>query len=166
MLSAEERAEIEHDLHHYPEKRAACIEAMKIVQRRRGWVPDDAITSIAELLDMSAAELDGVATFFNQIYRSPVGENVILFCESISCYLLGCNSLRDALCDKLGVGRGETTTDGEFTLVPTQCLGCCDHAPAMMVNDTLYHDVSIEGLDGILSKHRGNGPRRRQGDTP
>ena len=154
MLSQEERAEIEADLAHYPNKRAACIEAMKVVQRHRRWVSDESIKDIAELLEMSPTELDGVATFFNQIYRRPVGRNVVLMCNSVTCFMLGQPALERQFSKCLGVGPGMTTTDDEFTVIPTQCLGCCDHAPAVMVNDDLHHDVDPGQIDGLIARYR------------
>lgn len=153
MLTEEERQEIEKELGHYDYKRAACIEAMKIVQRHRGWVSDESLEDLAPLLEMSVAELDNVATFYNLIYRKPVGENVILLCDSISCWLMGYEGIRDHLQDRLGIQYGQTTSDGKFTLLPMVCLGTCDHAPAMMVGEELYRDLSPEKVDQILEKY-------------
>jgi NADH-quinone oxidoreductase subunit E len=153
MLTEEERQEIEEELGHYDHKRAACIEAMKIVQRHRGWVSDESLEDLAPLLEMSVAELDNVATFYNLIYRKPVGENVILLCDSISCWLMGYEGIRDHLQERLGIQYGQTTSDGKFTLLPMVCLGTCDHAPAMMVGEELYRDLSPEKVDQILEKY-------------
>ncbi|MEJ2263784.1 MAG: NADH-quinone oxidoreductase subunit NuoE [Anaerolineales bacterium] len=153
MLTEEERQEIEKELGHYDYKRAACIEAMKIVQKHRGWVSDESLEDLAPLLEMSVAELDNVATFYNLIYRKPVGENVILLCDSISCWLMGYEGIRDHLQDRLGIQYGQTTSDGKFTLLPMVCLGTCDHAPAMMVGEELYRDLSPEKVDLILKKY-------------
>lgn len=154
MLTEAERQEIEKELEHYEYKRAACIEALKILQRHRGWVSDEGLTDLAPLLEMSAAELDNVATFYNLIYRQPVGENVILLCDSISCWLMGYENIRDYLQDHLGIKYGETTEDGKFTLIPMVCLGTCDHAPAMMVGEALYRDLTPEKIDQIIEKYR------------
>lgn len=153
MLTEEERQEIEKELGHYDYKRAACIEAMKIVQKHRGWVSDESLEDLAPLLEMSVAELDNVATFYNLIYRKPVGENVILLCDSISCWLMGYEGIRDHLQERLGIQYGQTTSDGKFTLLPMVCLGTCDHAPAMMVGEELYRDLSPEKVDLILKKY-------------
>ena len=102
---------------------------------------------------MSVAELDNVATFYNLIYRKPVGENVILLCDSISCWLMGYEGIRDHLQERLGIQYGQTTSDGKFTLLPMVCLGTCDHAPAMMVGEELYRDLSPEKVDQILEKY-------------
>ena len=89
MLAPEERTEIEAEFPHYPNRKAVCIDAMKIVQKHRGWVSDEALRDIGELLGMSDADLDGVATFYNLIFRQPVGRHVIYLCDSVSCWIMG-----------------------------------------------------------------------------
>lgn len=150
MLSAQERHEIEEEIHHYEHRQAACIEAMKIVQKHRGWVSDEGIRDVAEIIGMTPAELDSVATFYNLIFRKPVGKHVIMVCDSVSCWIMGYDNVRDCLMKKLGVGLGETTPDGKFTLLPVCCLGTCDRAPAMMVGDDLHQDLTPEKIDTIL----------------
>ncbi len=150
MLSPEERREIEAEFAHYPDKRALTIDAMKVVQKHRGWVSDEALKDIAELLEVSVDELDSVATFYNLIFRKPVGRHVIMVCDSISCWIMGYDRLRDQLTKRLGVKMGETTPDGRFTLLPIVCLGTCDHAPAMMIDNDLHRDIDMDRLDSIL----------------
>ena len=150
MLSPQEIAEIEHELEHVPRKAGVCIEALKAVQRHRGWVCDEAVREVAAFLDMSAAEVDSVATFYNLIFRRPVGRHVIFLCDSVSCWIMGCDRLRETLGERLGVGFGETTGDDRFTLLPIQCLGTCDHAPALMIDDDLHQDVASEAVAEIL----------------
>jgi NADH-quinone oxidoreductase subunit E len=154
MLSPEERQEIEAELPRYPHKQAVCIDAMKIVQRHRGWVSDESIRDIAELLGMSPDDLDGVATFYNLIYRKPVGRHVILLCNSVSCWIMGYERLRERLCQQLGIQFGETTPDGRFTLLPIVCLGTCDHAPALMIDNDLHRDLSPDAVNRILENYR------------
>jgi NADH-quinone oxidoreductase subunit E len=154
MLSPEERREIETEFPHYPTKRALSIDALRIVQKHRGWVSDEALEDIGELLGLSGADLDGVATFYNLIFRKPVGKHVIYLCDSVSCWIMGCRSLGDQLSTRLSAQFGETTADGRFTLLPIVCLGDCDHAPAMMIDDDLHHDVEVAKLDGILERYR------------
>ena len=154
MLSEDEKREIEEQLKHYDTKRPAFIEALKIVQRYRGWVSDEAIQDIAAFLEMTPDELDNVATFYNLIFRRPVGKYVILLCDSVSCWLLGYDAVRERIRERLGIGLGETTADGTFTLLPNVCLGTCDHAPAMMINDELYRDLTVERVDEILEQVR------------
>lgn len=153
-LSAEERREIEAEFAHYPTKRAVCIDAMKIVQRHRGWISDESLQDIAQLLEMSLDELDSVATFYNLLYRKPVGRHVVLLCDSVSCWIMGYNRLRERFCSKLGVRLGETTADGRFTLLPIVCLGTCDHAPAMMVDEDLHRDLDPDGAEKALENYK------------
>ena len=153
MLSEKEIQDIDHEAAKLPYKKAAVIEALKIVQQQRGWVNDENVKDIAVCLEMSPAEVDSVATFYNLIFRKPVGRHVILLCNSISCFVMGYKNIYDALQQKLNIKFGETTADQRFTLLPNACLGCCDHAPALIVNGDLYTDISIEKLDDILLKY-------------
>jgi NADH-quinone oxidoreductase subunit E len=156
MLSEEERREIEHEMQHFEYKRGASIEALKILARHRGgWVSDESIQDLAPVLEMTPEELDSVATFYNLVFRKPVGKHIILVCDSISCWVMGYESIYAHLSEKLGIKFGETTEDGEFTILPNPCLGTCDHAPAMMVDDQLFQDLTPEGLDQILASFRG-----------
>ncbi|HYE36069.1 MAG TPA: NADH-quinone oxidoreductase subunit NuoE [Methylocaldum sp.] len=153
VLSEQETTEILAAAGHYPNKSAASVEALKIVQKQRGWVSDEALKTVAELLEMSPDELDGVATFYNLIFRRPVGEHVILCCDSVSCWMLGADRLREHLSERLGIGLGETTADGRYTLLPIVCLGSCDHAPVLMVGEELYQDVDETKIDELLEKN-------------
>ncbi len=154
MLTPEERHEIEAEISHYPNRKSACIDAMKIIQRHRGWVSDESIQDVAELLGMTPADVDGVATFYNLIFRRPVGRHVILVCDSVSCWIMGYDRVSEHLCKRLGVGLGETTADGRFTLLPVVCLGTCDHAPAMMIDSDLHQDLDPEKVDMALEEYR------------
>lgn len=153
MLTEEERREIEAELPFYAQKRAVCIEALKIVQRHRGWVSDEGLQGIAELLEMTTDELDGVATFYNLIFRQPVGRHVILVCDSVTCWIMGYDRLCAQLAARLGIKLGATTADGRFTLLPIVCLGTCDHAPALMIDNDLYQDVDPDKIEAILAKY-------------
>jgi NADH-quinone oxidoreductase subunit E len=153
MLTAEEKKEIEAEFPRYEQKRAACVEALKIVQRHRGWVSDEALIAVADFLEMTPAELDGVATFYNLIFRKPVGKHIILVCDSVSCWIMGYERILQHLQDRLGIVLGETTTDGVFTLLPIVCLGACDQAPAMMIDDELYGNLDPAKIDEILTKY-------------
>ena len=93
---------------------------------------------------MTPDELDGVATFYNLIFRKPVGRHVIMLCDSVSCWIMGYERLRAQPDDAAGHRLGETTADGRFTLLPIVCLGACDHAPAMMIDDDLHGDLDAE----------------------
>ncbi len=152
-LSAAERHEIEHEISHYPDPRAASIEALKVVQKHRGWVPDAAIPAVAAMLGIPAAELEGVATFYSLIFRQPVGRHVIKLCDSISCHLTGYEALRDAFAAALGIRFGQTTRDGRFTLLPICCLGACDRGACLMIDDDLHGPVEPGDVTKLLEQY-------------
>jgi len=154
MLTNAEKEEIHKEITLYPYAQAACIDALKIVQQHRGWISDEAVGDIASELGMSPEEVDSIATFYTRIYRKPTGRNVILICDSVSCMVMGYESVYKQISEKLSIGLGQTTPDGRFTLLPISCLGDCDHAPALMINDDLYHDVSLTSIDDILQKYQ------------
>jgi len=153
MLNQVEKNEIEAVLDRYPLKRAAGIEALRIVQNHRGWVSDEALLDVAALLDVSATELDAVATFYNLIFRRPVGRHVILVCDSVSCWIMDYQTVADHLKKRLGIEFGQTTADGRFTLLPHACLGACDRAPVMMIDDRLYEFLDPARIDEILDTY-------------
>jgi NADH-quinone oxidoreductase subunit E len=154
VLSDEERDEILREMSHYPDPRAASIEALKVVQRHRGWVSDDAIVATASVIGMPSAELAGVATFYSLIFRSPVGRHVIKVCDSISCHLTGYTELKDAFGRHLGIRYGETTQDGRFTLLPICCLGACDRGPCVMIDDDLHGPLGPDEVTRLLDNYR------------
>jgi NADH-quinone oxidoreductase subunit E len=153
MLTVEEREEIEAKLPDYPNTQAVAIEALLIIQRHQGWVSDEKLRALSDFLRLSVANLDGVATFYNLIRRRPVGRHVALICDSVSCWIMGSEKMRDHLCSRLGTPIGGTTSDGQFTLLPIVCLGACDHAPAMMIDSTLHEDLDEPKVDKILAHY-------------
>jgi len=153
MLSNEEIQEINAELARSVTKASASVDALNIVQRHQGWVSDEAIRDVATMLGMTKDELDAVATFYSFIFRKPVGRHVILVCDSISCWVMGYNPLLDILKTQLNIAFGGTTEDKRFTLLPISCLGACDRAPAMMVDEDLYGPITPEMMDGILGKY-------------
>jgi NADH-quinone oxidoreductase subunit E len=154
MLSEVEIKEIDHEIGIVPNKKAALIEALKIVQQHRRWISDESVQLIASHLGISAAEVDSVATFYNLIFRRPVGRHVILLCDSISCYVMGYEKIYSIIQQKLNIKFGGTTPDQRFTLLPNACLGCCDRAPALMIDEDLYTDLKEENIDEILSRYK------------
>lgn len=153
MLSEEERKDILAEIERFEDMRGACVEALKIVQRHRGFVSDEALRDIAPVLGMTIDELDGVATFYSFIFRKPVGRHMILVCDSVSCWVMGYEKILAYLKESLGIGFGETTGDNRFTLLPVSCIGSCHHAPALMVDGTLYGDLDIPKVDEILKNY-------------
>jgi NADH-quinone oxidoreductase subunit E len=152
-LSDEEVAAIEEEVSHLPQRRSAAIEALRIVQEKRGWISDESLAAVAKQLDMSVDALDAIATFYNLIFRKPVGRHVVMYCDSVSCYILGCDRLAETLQEQLGIAPGETTADGRFTLLPIVCLGACDRAPVMMIGEELYGGVVATGVAQALTRY-------------
>lgn len=153
ILTEQERHDIEHYMHHYPDPRAASLDALKIVQKRNGWVNDAQVTAIAQLLGIAATDIEGVATFYNRIYRQPVGRHVILLCDSIACFLMGAESLADAFKRHLGIQLGQTTSDNRFTLLPICCLGNCDKAPTLMIDEDTIDLMSASDIATVLERY-------------
>ena|SRR5690349_1735793 len=153
MLTQEEKTEIDKAISEVPYKKAAVVEALKIVQARRRWISDDSLKAVASYMEVSPEELDSVATFYNLIFRQPVGRHMILVCDSVSCWVMGYESIVKELREKLVIKFGETTGDNRFTMLPNPCLGTCDCAPALMIDNDLYRNVRSTELDGILKKY-------------
>ncbi len=152
-LTDAEITEIQTIFRHFPEKSAACIEGLKVIQQHRRWVSDEAVRGLAEILEMSPAAIDSVATYYNLIFRRPVGRNVILMCNSVSCWIMGYDQVAACVKRKLAIDYGETTEDDRYTLLTIPCLGTCDHAPAMIVNEDLHRDLTTENVAAILNTY-------------
>lgn len=157
MMMPKERQEIEALLQIYPTHRAVALEALKIVQGRNNWVSDEDLREVAALLEMTPAELDSIATFYSQIFRRPVGEHVIRTCDSVSCWIMAGTTMEERLRQLLGIEPGQTTTDGGFTWLPVSCLGVCEQAPAMMIDNDLYTRVKPDDLDAIVQRYARKG---------
>ena len=150
MLSETERKELDVEIEKYDHRQAAAVDALKILQGHRGWVSDEGIRDLSGFLNMTPDELDSVATFYPFIFRRPVGRHVIFICDSVVCWIMGYEGLLDHLTRKLGIGVGETTPDGRFTLLPVSCVGCCHHAPVLMIDQNMHEDIDNSKLDRIL----------------
>ncbi len=132
-----------------------AVDVLFAYQAHLGWLSDEAVTEAAGLLGMTPLELDEVATFYSLLYRRPVGRHVIHVCDGTVCWMQGHESVLDHLKRTLGIGPGETTADGLFTLLPVCCIGYCDRAPAMLVDLKVHGNLTPEGIDEILGKLRG-----------
>ena len=154
VISDQERKEIEDMFPLVPYKKAVCIDALRIVQKYHGWVSDEAVKELAEILEMSPDEIDSIATFYTMVFRRPIGRHVIMICDSISCWILGYEQILESIKNKLSIKFGETTADNRFTLLPIVCLGNCDHAPTMLIDRDLHNDLTIEKLDEILERYQ------------
>jgi len=134
--------------------REAAVDVMKELQRHYGWLTDEAVQEAAEILGLSPLQVEELATFYEMIYRRPVGRHVIHVCDSISCWSMGGETLMDRFKELLGIEVGTTTADGSFTLLPCCCLGNCGKAPAVMVGERQFGPLSLEGAAALLTELR------------
>ena len=141
--------------------REMAIDVMFALQNHYGYLSDEALEEGATLLGMTPLELEELATFYDFIYREPVGKFVIHVCDGVVCWMNGLQSVVDCLYQKLGIRFGETTEDGLFTLLPTACIGYCDLSPAVLVNGRAYGPLTPEKIDDLLQKLRGEVKRSR-----
>ena len=153
MLTNEERQAVEKEVADCECPQSASVEALQALQRIRGWISDEAIRDVAPFVGMSPEELDGVATFYSFVFRKPVGRHLIFLCDSLTCYIMGHENILEHMNKRLGIGMGETTSDKRFTLLPVSCMGLCDRAPAMMIDEDLYGDLDSVKIGEILEKY-------------
>jgi len=130
--------------------REAAVDVMKELQAHYGCLTDEAVEEAAGLLGISPLQVEELATFYEMIYRQPVGKKVIHVCDSISCWTMGGETMMGHLAGILGINPGETTPDGKFTLLPCCCLGNCGNAPTMMIGDKLYGNLTVSALTDIV----------------
>ena len=139
--------------------RELAVDVMLTLQNHYGYLSDEALEEGSSLLGMTTLELEELATFYDFIYREPVGRYVIHVCDGVVCWMNGYPSVAAYLCSKLGIKAGETTEDGLFTLLPTACIGYCDLSPAMLINGRPYGPLIPAKIDKILEKLRAEAPR-------
>jgi NADH-quinone oxidoreductase subunit E len=154
MLTEELRESLLREIAQVEYPREKAIDVMYALQGHYGWMTDEAMEEAAGLLKMTPLELEELATFYDFIYRQPVGKYVIRICDSTICWMEGHQSLVDYLCSRLNVEVGGTTADGLFTLLPVCCIGYCDRAPAMLINRNVYGHLNPEKIDRIFQKYR------------
>lgn len=153
----EDTKEIKHfkkDLIHKRKQAGALIPLLQSAQESYGYIPEKAIYYISEVVDIPAADIYGVITFYSQFRLKPQGKYVIRICEGTACHVNGAKTIRNILQEELGIGVGDTTDDGMFTLQSVACLGCCSLAPVIMVNDNTHSNLSAKVLKDILKKYR------------
>lgn len=151
VLDEASRRRIAELVSRYPTKRAALIPALHVVQRRcGGWLPDYAIAALADELGLPPSEVYGVVTFYDLFHQKPVGRHRIRVCTNLSCQLRGSDEILESLHELLAVGEGEVTADGRCSFVHFECLGSCDTAPMMMVDDTYHENLTPERVREIV----------------
>jgi NADH-quinone oxidoreductase subunit E len=159
ILNDDLRAAIAAFFPRYPTRRAVVLPALHLVNERLGYVPPAAVAELAEMLGLVPAQVQDTLSFYGFFPQDrPAGCYRVWMCRSISCSACGSEPLMDYLAERLGIRPGETTADGQVTLLPAECLGACDHAPAMLVNDTLYKQMTKEKIDAFVEMVRNQTP--------
>ena len=152
VLSEAHERELAEILSRYPNKMAACIPALHLCQSANdNWVSPEVIQFVSERLELSAAHVKGVVTFYTLFNQHPPGKHQIWVCRTLSCALRGSDQILDHCQRRLGVGIGQTTADGKFTLRTAECLASCGTAPMMQVDKTYYENLTPEKVDEILA---------------
>jgi NADH-quinone oxidoreductase E subunit len=140
----------------YPESRSAVMPALRMAQERHGgWLPPEAFVEVADALDLTPAYVKGVATFYDMFHLEPVGRRLVEVCTNICCGLRGAQEVLRAFERELGIGPGETTEDGEFTLRAVECIGGCGWPTVVAIDNVHRLNVSAEDVPGILQELRG-----------
>jgi NADH-quinone oxidoreductase E subunit len=152
FLSAAASKQIDELIRRYPKKEAALLPVLHIIQREKGYISPEAEEWAATALGVPALQIREVLSFYTMLRRKPGGKYVIQVCRNISCFLAGSDEIVESFESRLGVKTGETTADGKFTLETVECLGNCDHAPCLTINDEDHGPVSKDQIDGILKR--------------
>lgn len=151
-FSVELREKIKQIISKSETRQSALIPTLHAVQREYGWLPNECMSEVAEILDIPPASVQNVATFYTMFFTKPVGKHVIWLCRTLSCALRGAEHVEHYLSEKLGIHTGETTTDGKITLLEAECLASCGTAPAMLVDDELYENLTRKKIDELIEK--------------
>jgi len=159
----------------YPVARSAVMPALYIAQQEEGYITQDGLQAVAEAIGLTVDDVESVATFYTMYYQQPPGKKIIKVCTSISCYLRNCDALVEHIEKRLGIARGETTADGNFTLMTAECLASCGTAPVLQINDEFVENVTLEMADTLVDEWErelrdvgaaGDGRGRPQGSPP
>ena len=165
-LTPERRAQLDDIVSKYPsdQKRSAVLAALYLVQEQQGYLTANGMRHVAGVLDMTPAEVEDVATYYVMFYKAPVGKYVLQVCRTLSCALLGAERVTEALSETLGLKVGETDKSGLFTLMEFECLGACDRAPIVMVNNEHWHEhVKPEDVGRLIDDIKARGDKAYSG---
>jgi len=161
MLPEELLVTLKTQIAHAEHPREMAVDVMFAIQGHYGYLSDEALEEGAGLLGMTPLELEELATFYDFVYREPVGKYVIHVCDGVVCWMNGYPSVLEYLFKKLNIGPGETTRDGIFTILPTACIGYCDLSPAVLINGRPYGPLTPEKIDALLERFRGEVKRSK-----
>lgn len=150
MISEEVHQRIQALISKYPKKRSALIPSLQLAQKEAGYISPETMCEVAKIFDLSPIEVHEVTSFYTMFFRKPMGKYVIQICTNISCMLCNAEEIVAHLKEKLGIGMGETTPDGRYTLLEVECLGSCGTSPVIQINEDYYEELTPEKVDRIL----------------
>ena len=150
MISEQAKEKMRGIAARYPVARSAVLPSLYVAQEEEGYITDEGLQAVAEAIGLTVDDVESVATFYTMYNQQPLGKRVIRVCTSISCYLRGCDKLVEHLEARLGILRGETTPDGNFTLLTAECLASCGTAPVMQINGEFVENVTLDKADAVL----------------
>jgi NADH-quinone oxidoreductase subunit E len=153
-LTPERRAIFQDLLARYPTKKALTLPLLHLSQEQEGWCSPDVIDFVARTLEVSTAHVQGVVTFYTLYQQKKVGKHVVWVCRTLSCDLMGGADIQHYLEEKLGIHVGETTPDGEFTLLKAECLAACGQAPMVQLDDYYVENLTPQSCDAMLEEAR------------
>lgn len=152
MLSEKTRKAIKEWQEKYPHQRSALIPALHLAQAEVGYLPSSVQEEIADLFEIDPNEVHAVVTFYDMFYDKPVGKHLLHVCKNASCMLRGSDELIEGLCQKLAVRPCETTSDGQFTIIPSECLGACDRAPMLLADAKVFGPIQTNQIDSLVEE--------------
>ena len=154
VFTGDTKARLEQMLTHYPTKRAALLDALWMVQENHGWVSDDGMAEVADVLELTPAYVKGVGTFYTMYHQHPVGKTFVQVCTTTPCSLCGAEDVVKALLEHTGCGElGATSADGKFTVIEVECLGACGFATPVMMNEDFVEDVTPDKVPDLVKRH-------------
>lgn len=154
MFSEENLKKLDELKKRYPTTKALTLPALWMAQEQFGWISPETMTYVAGILSVPVSHVYGVVTFYTMFNTRPVGKYHLQVCKNVSCQLRGSESITRHICKRLGIGIGETTADGKFTVTEVECLGSCGTAPMMQVNDTFVENLTPERIDKYIEEAR------------
>jgi len=159
VYTAENRARLDEIVRRYPpdQARSAVLPALYLVQAQQGYITSHSMQHVADVLGLTPADVEDVVTYYTMFYTKPVGKFVLSVCRTLSCAVLGAERVTEEICSALHIKPGETDASGTFTLLEVECLGACDRAPVIMVNDAWQERQRPEDVPKLLSDLRTRG---------
>jgi NADH-quinone oxidoreductase E subunit len=155
VFTGERKKELEQILERYETRRAGLLPALWMVQHAHGWISDEAMAEVAEVLGLSPAYVKGVVTFYTMYHQHPVGQHFIQVCTTTCCNVVGAEDVVQAFLDHTGCGElGATSADGKYTVIEVECLGACGFPTPVMINEDFIESVTPESVPRLLEEYR------------